>query len=146
MKRALIIVAIGLSACKGHVFHPPNRDQQAAEAAGQYSSQLFDTIQWASNAAKLSAGNEVYARECDKCHGTLGAADTPYDRDHNIKAPALIIPDWKLANDREAVRKKVFTGHKKMPTWGVAHLSPREIDAVTSYVLEQLRPDALKKR
>jgi hypothetical protein len=30
-----------------------------------------------------------------------------------------------------------------MPTWGVAGITPREIDAVAFYILERLRPEML---
>jgi hypothetical protein len=42
-----------------------------------------------------------------------------------------------------AVRRRIFTGHPAgMYTWGIAGISPREIDAVAHYILERLRPDA----
>jgi mono/diheme cytochrome c family protein len=42
------------------------------------------------------------------------------------------------------VRRRIFTGHPAgMPTWGVAGIPAREIDAVAAYILEQLRPDVL---
>lgn len=146
MKRAIVLVVL-LAGCKGkgHVFHPPDRDKQAAEAASQYSPQLFDSVKWTNKAEQVAAGNEVYARECDKCHGMLGEAGTAYAQEHELKVPPLVDPNWKYANDREGARKKIFTGHRDMPTWGVARLSPREIDAVAAYVLDQLRPDALKR-
>lgn len=141
---AFTVLLIG---CKGHEFHPPDKAKQIAQADSAYSPAMFDTIKWPSESGRLLAGNEVYARKCDKCHGPLGAGGTDYALQHNLKVPSLVEPDWVLANNREAVRRRIFTGHVNgMPTWGVAELSPREIDAATSYVLEQLRPDVIGKK
>jgi hypothetical protein len=32
-----------------------------------------------------------------------------------------------------------------MPTWGISRLTPREIDAVAFYLLEQLRPEMAER-
>ncbi len=148
MRRAGVLLALlAAVGCKGHEFHPPDKAQQVVQADSAYSPVAFDTIHWPSDTGRLLAGNEVYARKCDKCHGPLGDADTDYAREHLLNVPSLVQADWKLAGDRDAVRHKIFTGHEKgMPTWGVAELSVREIDAVTAYVLDQLRPDALKRQ
>ncbi|HEX6560262.1 MAG TPA: cytochrome c [Longimicrobiales bacterium] len=145
-RASAILMLAALAGCKGHEFHPPDKAQQIAQADSAYSRALFDSIKWPSESGRLLAGNEVYARKCDKCHGPLGAGGTDYARANNIEVPSLVEPDWPFDNDHEAVRRKIFTGHVNgMPTWGVAELSPREIDAATAYVLEQLRPDALGK-
>lgn len=136
---ALILLPVTLAGCKGHEFHPPDKAQQVAEADSLYSPALFDSIQWTSDAERLELGNEVYARKCDKCHGPTGAGGTDYAREQNLNVPSLLREDWPIANDREAVRRRIFTGHEKgMPIWGIAGITPREIDAVAAYVVEQL--------
>ena len=49
-----------------------------------------------------------------------------------------------MADQPDSVRRRVFVGHVAgMPTWGVAGITQREIDAVSFYVLESLRPEVL---
>ena len=56
----------------------------------------------------------------------------------------MVDPDWEFRDDLEGTRRRVFVGHPAgMPTWGVAGISPREIDAVSHYVLGVLRPEVL---
>jgi hypothetical protein len=44
----------------------------------------------------------------------------------------------------DSVRHRIFVGHAAgMPTWGVAGISPREIDGAAYYLLERLRPEVL---
>ncbi len=51
---------------------------------------------------------------------------------------------WELDGDLEGARHRMFVGHAAgMPTWGVAGISLREIDAVAHYVLDVLRPEVL---
>jgi mono/diheme cytochrome c family protein len=64
----------------------------------------------------------------------------------NLKVPSLVATNWTLGMHRDSVRHRIFTGHAGgMPTWGVAQLTPREIDAVASYVMDQLRFDAANR-
>ena len=68
-------------------------------------------------------------------------------RGDSVQVPSLVEPDWSYANDVEAVRRRIFTGHPDgMPTWGVAGLAPREIDAVAYYIDSVLRPEAAAAR
>ena len=54
-------------------------------------------------------------------------------------------PDWPYAASLDSVRHRIFVGHEEgMPTWGVAGITPREIDGVAYYILNGLRPDALR--
>ena len=60
--------------------------------------------------------------------------------------PSLVEPEWAYANDMDAIRHRIFTGHPDgMPTWGVAGLTVREIDAVAYYIEALLRPDAVTR-
>lgn len=140
---AALCLAAGLAACGEHEFHPPDRGAQVAAADSMYSPTMFDTITWASDSLRLFEGNNTFGAECRRCHGYLGRGETDYAREHDIHVPSLVQRDWRFANDPEGLRKMIFTGHAGMPTWGVAGISPREIDAVSYYVLHQLRPDVL---
>jgi len=140
---AVTLVALGaIAACGEHEFHPPDREAQVAAADSLYAAISFDTIGWESPAARLASGNEVYAVHCRRCHGTLGEGDSPYAREQELDVPSLVEPDWALADSLDAVRHRIFVGHAAgMPTWGVARLTPRQIDAAAHYVLNGLRTD-----
>ena len=138
---APVLLAAG---CKGHEFHPPNKEERVAQADSIYPSMRFDTIQWASDSMRLAMGNEVYAAKCDKCHGPTGEGGTEYAKSQHLEPKSLVRADWPYGTDREAVRRRIFTGHSDgMPTWGVGTgVTPRDIDAVASYIVERLRPEA----
>lgn len=140
---AALVVLLAAAGCKGHQFEPPNRRVQVEQADSAYSPALFDSIQWASDSLRLFVGNNTYAAQCRKCHGYLGKGNTDYDHVHEIQPPSLVLPDWQYAGDLAAVRHIIFTGHAGMPTWGVAGITPREIDATAFYILRSLRPDVL---
>lgn len=156
MRSSRRLVAVGLaaacaavSACGGgdHEYEPPDREAQVAEAAAEFSPAAFDSLTWSSDGARLEAGNHLYAAECRKCHGYLGSGDTDYARARDLEVPSLVEPDWRLADSLQAVRRNVYAGHAEgMPSWGVTRLTARQIDAVAHYVLEELRPDALRAR
>ncbi len=137
----LVLGAAALGACEGHEFHPPDREARVAAADSIFSEELFDTLTWSSNAERMQAGNLVFADECRRCHGPLGRGDTEYARNRDLEVPSLVEPDWRFADDPEAVRRFVFTGHEGMPTWGVAGLTPRQIDAAAHYLVDQLRQE-----
>ena len=141
----LAFLALGaavLAACEGHEFHPPDREARVAEADSIFSEELFDTLSWSSNDERIQAGNLVFADECRRCHGPLGRGDTEYARSRDLEVPSLVEPDWRFADDPEAVRRVIFTGHSEdMPTWGIAGLTPRQIDAAAYYIVDQLRQE-----
>ncbi|MCG6988106.1 MAG: cytochrome c [Gemmatimonadetes bacterium] len=138
-----LAAAVAVGACEQKHFQPPNRAAQVAEAQMLYSQKLFDSVTWASDSVRSFQGNEVYAEKCRRCHGTVGEAGTQYAKDRGLKVPSLVRPDWKYES-LDSLRKMVFTGHSGgMPIYGVAGISPREIDAVAYYVLYTLRPDVL---
>lgn len=140
-----VVVAATVTACGEHEFEPPDREEQVEEADRLYSTALFDSVTWASDSARVQLGNSVYAAKCRKCHGPLGRGVTEYAQEHSFEVPSLVDADWPYADDLEGVRHRIFTGHAEgMPTWGVAGITPRQIDAAAHYVLEQLRPDVLQ--
>ncbi len=141
----LALLALGatlLGACEGHEFHPPDRAVRVAEADSTFSEEMFDSLTWTSNAERIQAGNLVYADECRRCHGPLGRGDTEYALGRDLDVPSLVEADWGFAEDPEAVRHLIFTGHGEgMPTWGIAALTPRQIDAAAHYIVDQLREE-----
>jgi mono/diheme cytochrome c family protein len=140
------LLAGGIASCEAKQFDRPDRAEQVAEADLIFSPAMFDTIQWVSPEARVAAGNDVFVVHCRKCHGTMGRGDTPYARQERVEVPSLVEPGWPFADDAEAVRRRIFTGHPGgMPTWGIAGITPREIDAVAFYIVHQLRPEAIRE-
>lgn len=141
----LLLALSTVAGCSGgHKFEPPSRTLQVAQADSIYASVHFDTIAWNSQTERMQAGNEVFAERCRRCHGYLGEDHTQYAQEKNLQVPSLVKPDWSMAGDLDAVRRKIYIGHPAgMPTWGIAGLSPREIDAVAYYILDGLRPEIL---
>jgi mono/diheme cytochrome c family protein len=137
------VSALAAVAC-GHHFEPPDREARVAEAAARYDASSFDTITWEDDDARELVGNELYAARCRSCHGTLGRGGTPYAAERDLEVPSLVEPDWHFAEQPDSVRFQVFVGHAAgMPNWGVSDVTLREIDAVTFYLLDRLRPEIL---
>lgn len=141
---ALAGAALLVGCEKKYEFDPPSREEQVESAERIYTHALFDSISWENTEQRNLIGNAIYAARCRRCHGTLGRGETEYARERDLEVPSLVEPEWRFAGDVEAARRAVFTGHPMgMPTWGVAGLTPREIDAATHYVVHQLRVDVL---
>lgn len=140
---ALLVAALLPAACEKPEYERPPRDEQVAQADSILTMEAFDTLTWAGDAERAQAGNNVYAAKCRSCHGPMGRADTDYARERNLDVPSLVREDWPYQNIL-AVRRVIFIGHEDgMPTFGVAGITPREIDAVAFYLLEVLRPEVL---
>jgi mono/diheme cytochrome c family protein len=140
---ALLVAVLLTAACEKPEYERPPRDEQVAQADSMLTMEAFDTLTWASDAERAEAGNNIYAAKCRSCHGYMGQADTDYARERNIDVPSLVREDWPYQNIL-AVRRVIFIGHADgMPTFGVAGITPREIDAVAYYLMEVLRPEVL---
>ena len=138
-----VIVAFALLIGCSHDFEPPDRAERIREASERYTVMLFDSVSWPSDRLRLADGNAVFAEKCRRCHGPLGHCGTDYARERGLDVPSLVEPTWTLAS-LDSLRRTVYVGHEEgMPTFGVAGISPREIDASAFYVLYQLRPDVL---
>jgi mono/diheme cytochrome c family protein len=138
----LLATTLLLGGCEEHEFHPPDRAEHVARADSVYATADFDTIAWDSEADRIAAGNLVYADECRRCHGPLGQGTTEYAESRDLEVPSLVDPEWAYGDDLDAVRRRIFTGRPDgMPTWGIGRLSTRQIDAVTYYLVEQLRTE-----
>jgi mono/diheme cytochrome c family protein len=142
---AVVLIASFTGACQEHEFEAPSRAERVDEAAARFGPAMFDTIAWESEDQRVREGNAVYAAECRRCHGTLGRGGTEYALSRGLEVPSLVEADWAYAGDPLAVRRRIFTGHEAgMPTWGIAGISPREIDAVAAYLTDDLRPEILE--
>jgi len=141
---AASLVTVAAGGCGEKTFDPPDRDAQVAQADTAFSMSLFDSIGWASDSIRAFDGNVVYATYCRDCHGPLGAGDTEYARTRRLQVPSLVEADWRLEDSRDSILHRIFVGHSSgMPTWGVAGITRREMDAVTFYLTEVLRPEVL---
>lgn len=140
-----VTLACALAAgCVEHNFEPPDREAQVAEAETAFTMTAFDSISWESDDQRALDGNVVYSTYCRNCHGPLGEGGTEYALNRDLDVPSLVEPEWRFAAARDSVLHRIFVGHASgMPTWGVAGISPREMDAVTHYLLEVLRPEVL---
>jgi mono/diheme cytochrome c family protein len=127
-------------------YPPPDPARRVELADSLYSTALFDTIPWSSEAERIDAGNLVFADHCRRCHGPLGEGGLARVAGRELVVPSLLQGDWVYEDEPEAVRRRVFTGHTGgMPSWGISRLTPREIDAVAFYLLEQLRPEMAER-
>lgn len=140
-----LVILVLLTGCAGDDFEAPSRSARVQEAEAAYQAERFDSISWSDAQRRSRHGNEVYASRCRSCHGTLGRGVTAYARERDLAVPSLVEPDWRYATSVDSVRHRIFVGHERgMPTWGIAGISPRDIDAVASYVLDVLRPEVLR--
>jgi mono/diheme cytochrome c family protein len=138
---ALLLALLASAGCEKPEFVPPDPAARTAEAEEAYRVAAFDSISWTSEEERLLTGNQVYGASCRRCHGPFGEGNTPYARERGLDVPSLVEPEWEYSGDLEAVRHRVFTGHPPgMPVWGIGGITAREIDAVSFYILEQLRP------
>jgi mono/diheme cytochrome c family protein len=140
----MALMAAVLSGCEEKTYDPPGEASRLELADSLYSPTLFDTITWASEEQRVNAGNLVYADSCRRCHGTVGEGGTTRVAGTQLDVPSLVAADWRFHEDLPAVRERVFTGHTGgMPSWGISRLTPRQIDAVAYYIVQQLRPELL---
>jgi mono/diheme cytochrome c family protein len=140
----VLLATAALSACAKHEFEPPDQEARLADAEARFTEVVWDTITWESAGQRELEGNGVFAAKCRNCHGPLGRGGTEYAESRGLEVPSLVEPGWSMAGQPDSVRHRVFVGHVTgMPTWGVAGITPREIDAVSYYLLQELRPEVL---
>jgi mono/diheme cytochrome c family protein len=147
MKRLALVAVLAAGAASAaceQEFEPPDRAERVGRAAARYSAAIFDSVSWTADDARLTAGNEVYAERCRRCHGTLGRGETEYARERGLTVPSLVAPEWPYT-DLDSLRRKIYVGHESgMPIFGDGQLEVREIDATAAYILLTLRPDVLE--
>ena len=144
MKRGVLLSFLAIAAACGHDFEPPDSEGRIQAAEALYSAAIFDTLTWESDSARSLEGNEVYAARCNRCHGTMGEGDTEYARQRGLHVLSLVAPDWPFGDSVDSLRHAIFAGHEGgMPGFGVAGITPREIDASAYFIVHTLRPEVL---
>ena len=119
------------------------RADSVAMAEVAYDASAFDTIAWATPAARLERGGVVWTFSCQRCHGPDGRGGGELAVQHGLEVPSVVAPDWAYAGVVPAIRHRIFVGHTgEMPNWGLHGLKYRDIDAVAAYIEEVLRPAA----
>ncbi len=138
----LATLPLVLLACSGDA---PVTDEADALQAGVMEQSLFDTalfdsIGWVSDREARSRGATVYSYSCAKCHGPKGAGDGGYRHEGRlVRPPSFLALDWRFAEDRAGLRAAIHGGSEgRMPHWGRAGLTPRDIDAVAEYIRDEL--------
>jgi len=140
-----LAVLVGVAACGGGGGDADQdvvqRVDSVALAAEAYDSAAFDTITWESEAKATERGGVVWAYSCQKCHGERGRGDAGFVmHGDTLEPPSFLAMDWEYASDPEGVRQAIFTGNREgMPHWGLVGLKPKDIEAVTIYILQDLR-------
>ena len=141
----LLIAVFALSACN-EVPEPPVAGSATldtlAAAEAQFAETVFDTIGWPTDSAAVGRGAVVWKVGCVQCHGAEGRGDAGYvtEQGDTLRPRSFVAADWSLAQNPGEIRRKVYVGNALgMPHWGLRHLAPRDIDAVTEYITKRLR-------
>ena len=120
------------------------RADSVAMAEAAYDAAAYDTVSWVTVKERLDRGRVVWQYSCAKCHGPNGVGTGDLAMEWELAMPDLTQPDWEYAGDEEAIRHRVFVGHEsEMPNWGLHGLKPRDIDAVTGFIISGLRGEPL---
>jgi mono/diheme cytochrome c family protein len=150
MRRSIPIVAailMGVAACAGQpeateeVVEGPTRADSVAMAMAAFDSTVFDTITWEGEITPTERGGLVYRISCSKCHGSAGAGDGNFVMGGDtLRPPSFLAEDWRFADDPVGLRRQIYSGNVAgMPYWGLVGLKYRDIEAVASYISEELR-------
>ena len=116
------------------------RADSVAQAAAAFDAAAFDTIQWASDNDMWERGGVVWSFSCQTCHGADGTGTGETAVSAGLQMPDLVAADWDKAEDLMAIRRAIYVGHEsEMPSWGLAGLKYRDIDAVSHYIKDLLR-------
>lgn len=111
-----------------------------ATAESRYDPAAFDTITWADEEEALARGAEIFTYACVQCHGPEGRGDGGYVQDGDtLHPPSFRAPGWRFAGNRQALLHQIYVGtDRRMPHWGLRRMRARDIDAVATYILEEL--------
>ncbi|MEB3323348.1 MAG: c-type cytochrome [Synechococcaceae cyanobacterium] len=132
-------------ACAGGEEPEPEPEVTAGDsvtmAAEAFDASVFDTLSWESSEAAAERGGVVFSYSCARCHGMQGYGDGGFvSRGDTLKPPSFHQTEWRFADDPAGLREMIFTGGVGgMPHWGLEGLGYRDVDAVTSYILQGLR-------
>jgi mono/diheme cytochrome c family protein len=155
--RPVIPVLVSLAwvgACGGSSNAQPGRvskdsiqEDSVTLASRAFDSTVFDTITWKKKGADIDRGSIVYHYSCVRCHGEDGAGvKNVIFRGDTLNPPSFLAADWALADSPMALRRYIFEGDSTgMPHFGIIGLHYRDVDAVSRYIMQSLRPAAAKK-
>ena len=73
----------------------------------------------------------VYAKNCARCHGADGRAQTDYNKDGDL--PSFADADWQRGTSDKHIANKIIKGGGGMPAFG-KKLSQSEIKSLVGYV------------
>lgn len=144
-----LLLALAVTSC-GEVDERWNEVAQEAaqreevrKAEALYDSTAYDTVDWYSESARRLRGRAVYLHSCQKCHGPEGRGGGELALEQGLDLPPIGGPDWLYHGDIAEIRRRIYVGHgPTMPSWGLAGLSERDVDAVAYYIEGHLRPAA----
>jgi len=143
----LVAAVVAIGGCDeidqrwGEVAQEAAQRKEVARAEAQYDSAAFDTVSWYSESARRLRGQGVYLHSCRKCHGPNGGGGGEMAREHDMDVPPIGGDDWLYHGNIPEIRRRVYVGHgPTMPSWGLAGLSARDVDAVAYYIEGHLRP------
>ena len=111
-----------------------------AAAENRYDPAVFDSITWASREDALARGQELWGYACAQCHGAHAEGDGGFVQDGDtLRPPSFRVEGWRYAHDREGLRHRIYVGTDRgMPHWGLRRMQPRDMDAVATYIVEEL--------
>jgi mono/diheme cytochrome c family protein len=146
MKLRVLLAVVVLAGCESR----PEEAREArelrlvAEAREAYDPATYDTIHWASPEQAIVRGHDVFQWACADCHGPAGLGDGGYVQEGDtLRPPSFQRPGFPYAHDLDALRRQVYAGSAfGMPHWGLRRMHPRDIDAVSRYIMQELVPQA----
>lgn len=138
----LVLLTLLVAACSGDagIDSADRLDPDALVQATFFDTALFDSISWSDPREARRRGATVYAYSCAKCHGTNGAGDGGHRiQGRLVRPPSFLDVDWRFAEDPAGLRAAIHGGSEgRMPHWGRAGLTARDIDAVADYIVADL--------
>lgn len=146
MRRAIPVLVslawLGAWGCGSGPEQRLSRADSVGVALLTFDETVFDTIGWTSGEEVLARGEVVFETSCAKCHGPEGRGDGGFVLNGvTLTPPSFLGADWRYANRPIRLRRQIFSGSVQgMPYWGLVGLQYRDIDAVSSYILQVLRP------
>ena len=119
----------------------PAKEQTVPIPDRTYTPAAFDTVAWASEAAAVARGQEVFGWVCAKCHGPAGNGDGGFVLDGDtLHPPSFVQPGWRFADNSQALWQRIYLGNNRgMPHWGDQGLQPRDVIAVATFIQKGLR-------